>query len=134
MKIIEKILKQKFDKNNNSVATTAVAKIIKIFLSKISFKKIIIYAIIAIIIVVIAIAGLIALTVWLVGSIIPHAREVIPTIPQIEEMIPAIPQIEEVVPGLIDAGTFIEPEIGAGLEELDQELRYIGDAIDQVRP
>jgi len=122
MKIIEKILKQKFDKDNNSTANTVVSKNLKSFLSKISFKKIIIYAIIAILIIAIIIAGFIALAVWLIGSIIPYVGEVIPTIPQIEGMIPdlTIPQAEEIIPGLIDADALIDSGIDAGLEELIQ--------------
>ena len=122
MKIIEKILKQKFDKQNNSTATTEVSKIAKVFLNKVSAKKIIIYAIIAILVIIIVIAGFIALAVWLIGNIIPHVREIIPTIPQIEGIISdfTIPQIEEVVPDIVDANALIDSGIDAGLEELSQ--------------
>jgi len=122
MKIIEKILKQKFDKDNNSVATNVVSKNAKAFLNKMSAKKIIIYSIVAILVIIIVIAGFIALAVWLIGSIIPYVGEIIPTIPQIEGMIPdfTIPQAEEVIPGLINADALIDPGIDAGLEGLIQ--------------
>jgi len=122
MKIIEKIFKQKFDKDNNSTVNAVVSKNLKSFLNKMSAKKIIIYAIVAILIVIIVIAGFIALAVWLIGSIIPYVGEIIPTIPQIKEIIPdfTIPQAEEVIPGLVDTDALIDSGIDAGLEELVQ--------------
>jgi len=118
MKIIEKILKQKFDKDNNSIATTAVTKIIKKLLKR-AFLKIAIYAIIAVLAVIIIVAGLVILAVWLIGG---RAGQ------------PIMPQIEDMAPNLINTDTLINSEIGAGLEGLGQELIYIGDAIDQNRP
>jgi len=118
MKIIEKMLKQKFDKHNDSVATTAVTKIIKKILKR-AFFKIAIYAIITALAVIIIVTGLVMLTIWLIGG---RAGQ------------PIMPQVEDIVPNLINADTLINSEIGAGLEGLGQELIYIGDAIDQARP
>jgi len=118
MKIIEKISKQKFNKYNDSIATTAVIKIIKKLLKR-AFLKIAIYAIIAVLAVIIVVAGLVILAVWLIGG---RAGQ------------PIIPQIEDMAPNLINADALINYEIGAGLEGLSQELIYIGDAIDQNRP
>ncbi len=118
MKIIEKILKQKFEKDDSSAATTAVTKIIKKLLKR-AFLKIAVYAIITILAVIIIVVGLVMLVVWLIGG---GAWQ------------PITPQVEDMVPNLINVDTLINSEIGAGLEGLGQELMYIGDAIDRARP
>ena len=112
----------------NEIMKNIVEKILKK-----AFAKIAIYAIVAAIIVIIVVAGFIALAVWLIGSIgdqyvLPQIEEMVPTLPQMEEMIPALPTIP------LDAGAFVVPDFGAGLEELGLEFVNIGETIDQIRP
>jgi len=110
-----------------------IEKILKEKILKKVFVKVAIYAIVAALVVIIVVAGFVALAVWLIGNIGDQ-----PVLPKMEEMVPALPQMEEMIPALptipLDAGAFVVPDFGAGLEELGLEFVNIGETIDQIRP